>query len=244
MGLRDRFLGSSLGLIWAIVNPILMLTIFTFVFGFVFKIKLPGAETSLTYLIWLISGYGPWLAISDGISSGTSAVSSNGGLVKNIAFKTELLPLSYSLLGLVPLLVSAAYLLILMLINGGYTYSSGIFVLPVVACQMIFVGGIVLYLSCLNVFLRDVALVLPNILMIIMFASPIFYPLDSLPVIAKKIIQFNPIYVIADSYRQVILEGKIMSLSRFSYLFIVSSVVFVSGLIFFRKFKTYFDSRI
>ncbi len=69
----------------------IMLGIFTFVFGYVFKSKLPGAETSLSYVIWLISGYGPWLAISDGISSGTSAITGNSGLVKNLSFKTELL---------------------------------------------------------------------------------------------------------------------------------------------------------
>lgn len=244
MALRDRFLGSSLGVVWAIVNPILMLSIFTFVFGFVFKTKLPGAETSLTYIIWLISGYGPWLAISEGIASGTSAVSANGGIIKNIAFKTELLPLSYSLLGLVPLVVSTVFLLILMMIQGNYDYSMVLLTIPILISQMIFVGGIVLFLSSLNVFIRDIAVVLPNILMVIMFASPIFYPLDSLPAMAKKIIAYNPIYVISDSYRQVILEHQLISPMRTIYLIVIPVVIFITGLLFFRKFKAYFDSRI
>ena len=74
MGLRDRFLGSTLGLVWAIVNPLLMMGIFTFVFAFVFRSRLPGAETSLSFVIWLISGYGPWLAIGDSLATSTGSV--------------------------------------------------------------------------------------------------------------------------------------------------------------------------
>ena len=77
MLLRDKVLGSSLGMIWAVANPLLMLGIFTFVFGFVFKSRLPGAESSLGFVIWLVSGYGPWLAISEGLNACTAAVVGN-----------------------------------------------------------------------------------------------------------------------------------------------------------------------
>src|SRR5262245_44329113 len=89
MTLVDRFLGSSLGLLWAMLSPLLLMGIFTFVFTVVFPARLPGREGALPYVIWLISGYGPWLAISEGLSSATSSVVVNAGIVKNIAFKSE-----------------------------------------------------------------------------------------------------------------------------------------------------------
>src|SRR5262249_28114606 len=83
MNLRDRYLGSRLGSIWAVANPILMLSIFTFMFGYVYKAKLPGADTTLTYVAWLISGYGPWLALSESIQSSAQSVVNGTSIVKN-----------------------------------------------------------------------------------------------------------------------------------------------------------------
>ena len=72
--LGDRFLGSALGLAWAVLSPLLLMGIFTFVFTFVFPSRLPGREGALPYVIWLLSGYGPWLAISEGLPVSTSSV--------------------------------------------------------------------------------------------------------------------------------------------------------------------------
>ena len=69
MSLSDRFLGSTFGAAWAILSPLLLLGIFTFVFTFVFPSRLPGREGTLPFVIWLISGYGPWLAVSEGYRS-------------------------------------------------------------------------------------------------------------------------------------------------------------------------------
>src|SRR5262245_45619348 len=118
MTLGDRYLGSAIGLAWAVLSPLLLMGIFTFVFTVVFPSRLPGREGSLPFVIWLLSGYGPWLAISEGLSSATSSVVGNAGVVKNIAFKSELLPLVGALMGIVPLLVALAIILILQLVSG------------------------------------------------------------------------------------------------------------------------------
>ena len=116
MNVRDRYLGSSLGAFWAIFNPLFMLAVYTFVFGFVFKVRLPGAETTLAYVVWLISGYGPWIAMTEAIMSSTNSVSGSSGLVKNMAFKTELLPISSAFIGLINLTVSLVFLMVLVVV--------------------------------------------------------------------------------------------------------------------------------
>ena len=116
--LTDRYLGSALGLAWAVLSPLLLMGIFIFVFAFVFPGRLQGREGALPYIIWLLSGYGPWLAIAEGLSVSTISVVSNAGIIKNIAFKSEVLPVVGALTGILPLLVSLGLILILQLIAG------------------------------------------------------------------------------------------------------------------------------
>lgn len=92
MNIRDKYLGSALGLVWAVLNPMLMLGMYTFIFGFVFKARLPGAETTFAYSIWLISGLVPYMAVSEALSSTAGAVVGGAGMVKNVVFKSETLP--------------------------------------------------------------------------------------------------------------------------------------------------------
>lgn len=240
--IRDRFLGSLLGIAWSIVTPLLMLGIFTFVFGFVFKSKLPGAETSLAYVIWLISGYGPWLAISEGIMASTVSVTGNAQLVKNLTFKTELLPLAGSLTGIVPLLVATAYLVVLLAAEGRWPQPAWAMLVPIILCQFALVAGIGLLLAALNVLVRDIAFVMPNVLLVVMFASPIFYPIDAYPAILREAMQFNPFYVIAESYRRPLLLGEVAPSWMLPYLATVAGLVFLAGLKTFRLLRRHFDS--
>lgn len=244
MSLRDRFLGSSLGMVWAIASPAMMLSIFTFVFGFVFKSKLPGAETSLSYVIWLISGYGPWLAISEGIISGSTAVVANSAIVKNLSFKTELLPISGALMGVIPLGVSIVFLSVLIVADGRLPSWSWFFLFPAIIIQFIFMIGVVFFLSAMNVFVRDIATALPNILLLILFFSPIFYTLSSFPDILRTVSLFNPFYIMTEMYRQPLLYNQLPPVWSIVYLFLLSVFVFVLGLKTFRRVKPYFDSRL
>lgn len=244
MTLSDRFLGSSLGLFWAVLSPLMLMGIFCFVFTFVFPGRLPGKEGSLAFVIWLISGYGPWLALSEGLSSATTSVVGAAGIVKNIAFKSELLPVVGALMGLVPLLVAFGLLMLLQPL-GGQTPSPALAVVPlVIILQIVLVSGLGLFLSALNVFVRDTALVLPNVLTLILFASPIFYPITAYPEAIRSVLVYNPFYVLAECYRWPILEGRLPPLWMVLYLAMVSGLVFAGGLWWFRRLKSFFDTRL
>lgn len=244
MSLGDRFLGSSLGMVWALLSPLLLMGIFTFVFTVVFPGRLPGKDGALPYVIWLISGYGPWLATSEGLSSATSSVVGNSGIVKNIAFKSELLPIVGALLGLVPLFVSLAVIGLLQIVSGELP-GPGIIALPVViGLHVMFVTGLGLFLGALNVFVRDTSLALPNVLTILLFASPIFYPLAAYPAKMQPILQLNPFYVVAECYRLTMVSGTVPPAWMIAYLGIVAGAVFLGGLWWFRRLKSFFDTRL
>lgn len=244
MALRDRFLGSGLGLIWAIVNPAMLLVIFTFVFGFVFKSRLPGADTSLSFIIWLVSGYGPWLSISEGLSTSTSSLTSNAGLIKNLVFKRALLPMVGTMMGFVPLAVATFYLIGLLAFERRVPNAAWLILPIVTVLQFFLITGIGLVLAGVNVFVRDMALVLPNILTLLLFASPIFYPVSAFPAYAQTAVQLNPFYVIAQSYRDPVMNGVLPSFWSLAYLTAIAAAAFFGGLAFFRRLEPHFDARL
>lgn len=244
MMLRDRYLGSALGGAWAIINPVLLLCLFTFIFGFVFRSKLPGAETTLGYAMWLIAGYGPWIALTESLMSGTLAVASSASMIKNLSFKTECLPIAATLTGCVSLVVSQVFLVILLLADGRPISIELVIIPYVVLLQFVMIGGLSLFLGALNVFLRDLALVLPNLLLVLLFMSPILYPITVFPEILHPYIAYNPFAILADGYRQPFIFGQFLEWERFTFLTVFSFALFILGLWFFRKLKPFFDTRL
>lgn len=245
MTLRDRYLGTGLGFFWAILQPASLIAVFVFVFSFIFKSRLAGQESSdLAFVIWLVSGYGPWLALNEGIMGGATSVVSQTGIIKNMAFKSELLPISATTLGLVPLMVAVAILSGLILLDGRMPTQEWLIMIPVFLLQMLFVAGIGLFLGAMNVFVRDITLALPSILTMLLFLSPIFYPLETFPDNIQQIIQWNPFYVIANGYRAPIVYGELPPDWQLIYLGVLAVVTFWAGLRFFRRRKAYFHSRL
>lgn len=242
MNVRDRYLGSSLGSFWAIANPMFMLGLYTFVFGFVFKVRLPGAETTMGYVIWLIIGYGPWIATVEAIMAATTSVVGAAGVVKNMAFKTELLPISAAFVGIISLMVSLSFLLILLVFEGTMPDWHVVWLPLIVMLQFFFIVSLGLWLSAINVFVRDLSIALPNMLTIVMFVTPIFYPIDSMPPLVQKLSFANPFYLISEAYRGVFLRHVTPSLWGMGYVFLLSLIIFYYGLRAFRRAKGHFNS--
>jgi lipopolysaccharide transport system permease protein len=241
MTLRDRYLGSGLGGLWAIANPLILLALYTYIFGFVFKTKLPGAETTLSYVVWLISGYGPWIATSDALMAATVSVTGASGLVKNMAFKTELLPIANTFIGSISLSVTLLFLPIL-IVASGTALSWHILLLPlIVLVHFSLLIALGIWLSAINVFIRDTTQIMPTLLMIWLFMSPIFYSYESMPLIIQKITFLNPIYIITSSYRDVLNGNRFPSFLGLLYVEFISVIVFYYGLKAFRRVKGNFD---
>lgn len=244
MSLRDRFLGSALGLFWFILSPLFLMGIFCFVFTFVFPGRLPGKTGPLPFVIWLICGYGPWLAMSDGLSASTSSVVSASSLVKNISFRSEFLPIIATLISLAPMFVAFAIVIVLEILNGVGLNFTWVALPLIIFFQVAIISGIGMFLGALNVFVRDVALVLPNILTLVLFASPIFYAISVYPAPIRPFVGFSPFYVLTECYRLPIIDGRWPQLWMLIYLAVVSAICLSGGLMWFSRLKPFFDTRL
>ena len=242
MQVRDRYLGSSLGATWAIANPLFMLLLYTFIFGSVLRIRLPGAETTFAYALWLIAGYGPWLATVEATTASASSVVNAGGIVKNLAIKSELLPVAATCVGLITLAVCLLFIIALTLVDGRAPGWTLLWLPLLIAVHFGLLTAMGFWLSAANVFVRDLGLALPNLLTIAMFATPIFYPIESLPPILQRVTYFNPFYILVRSYRAILLEQGGPSGPGLIFVAALAAVVGVAGLLVFRRLKGQFGS--
>lgn len=244
MNLRDRYLGSRFGTFWAILTPLLLMLVYTFIFGFVFKAKAPGSDTSLDYVVWLISGLGIWFAMNEAILNATHSLNASAGLIKNLSFRTELLPIAAASTGVAPVLVSVVLSLILMIITGAALSWHILLVLFIIPLALALGAAIGFFTSVINVFSRDFGHGLPTVLLMIMFFTPIFYPIDSLPSIVRKVTFFNPFYQIVDAFRKVLIENSLPSFRGLCYVVFINLFLSIAGIMFFRRMKTHCVNRL
>lgn len=240
MNLRNRFLGSKIGFAWAVLNPLLLMMVYVFVFGFIMNAS--GDMTPLEYLVWFISGFAPWLAISDGINSTAVSIVSSASIIKAFPIKSELFPIAHTMMGLPQLLVGLVLVVVLSFANGRGISPHILWLLLVVPLLFAFVAGLGFFLSALTVFLRDITQVINTVLIFLMFMTPVFYQLESLPAIIQRVTFFNPIFQMIDPFRQVLVNHQMIRLPGFFYLLLLTLFLWFFGLRFFRRRKGLFES--
>lgn len=244
MNIRDRYLGSMLGLVWAVLNPAVTLGVYTFVFGFVFKAKLPGAESTFSYAIWLISGLVPYMMVSEALTATAGSVVAGAGMVKNVVFKSETLPYAAVLTSAVPFAVGMIFLSILLCVDSNYPSWHVILLAPIILVQFMFLGGVGLFLAATTVFVRDIMQALSTVIMLLMFFTPIFYSREMMPQIIQKITFFNPLYQLTQPYRDIILYHSMPDFYGILYIVILTFLLNIVGLGYFRRLKGYFGMKL
>lgn len=242
MTLRDKYLGSRVGGLWAILNPLLLLTVYTVVFGFIYQTRGSAGQSSLEFALWLVAGMGPWMATSEGLVSAAHSIVSGSSMIKNLSFKPELLTLAHMLTCLVTLTVTICFVLVLKCVFDAGVSLQVLLLAPLILIHLLLMAGVSWTFAAANVFFRDFGHMLPNALQIFLFATPIFYPLNAMPVVVQPFARLNPAFVLVESYRAVLLDGKIPSVLDWAMLYSFALIVFFGGLIFFRRFRVYFES--
>jgi lipopolysaccharide transport system permease protein len=205
-----RYRGSVLGLAWSFFHPILMLTVYTFVFSVVFKARwgAGGEESKAQFAMVLFAGLIVYNLFAETANRAPHVLTSNVNLVKKVVFPLEILPVVAIGSALFQCLVSLAVLLLaLFLMNGSLHWTvllSPIVMLPIVMATL----GFAWTLASLGVFLRDVGQIIGIITTILLFVSPIFYPISALPEAIRPWLMFNPLTFIIEQTRAVLIWGQ------------------------------------
>jgi lipopolysaccharide transport system permease protein len=231
-----RYKQSLLGAAWAILQPLALTLIFTLVFS-----RLVHVDTGdIPYPIFSYTALVPWTFFATSLSFGIASLVTNMNLVTKIYFPREILPLAAIGAAFVDFLVSAVILAGMMVIYGQRPGWLSLWVVPLVLLQMALTIAVVLLGSALLVFFRDVRFVVPLLIQLWMYASPVIYPVTLVPEKYLVLYFLNPMAGIIDGYRRVLLMGEAPSLYALGLGTSVTLLLLVAGSTLFKRSEPVF----
>lgn len=240
-----RYRGSVLGLLWSFLNPLLMLSVYTFVFSVVFKsrwgISPPGTEESKTmFAIMLFTGLIVHAIFAEVINRSPSVVLSNVNYVKKVVFPLEILPIITLGAALFHSLISFIVLLLAYAIFQGVPHLT-VLLMPVVILPLVILTvGLAWILASLGVYLQDVGQTTGIITTIMLFLSPVFFPVHSLPEQYQSIIMLNPLTFIIEEMREILVWGRLPDFEGLAVYLGCSLIVAILGYSWFQKTRAGF----
>ncbi len=246
--LKVRYRNSVLGVVWSLLNPLLMMLVFTAVFT-----VMRGEDVGV-YPVFILVGLLPWQFFANSVAGATGSIVSNAHLINKVYFPREILVLSEVLSQLVNFLI-ALLILIPILLLFHIAFTPWILLLPVmIMIQVIFTLGVAFIVATANVFYRDVQMIMEVVLLAGFFLTPVFYSLDILPRsyqlfglnldIWRLVRYLNPMASIIDNYRVIIFYGAPPALDFLLRTLVTAAFVLMTGLFVFYRYHTRFSEEV
>ncbi len=236
--IKVRYKQAVLGIAWAILQPLLTMLIFTVIFG----ILLETPSQGLPYPVFALSALLPWQLFATALQRSSISLVGNANLITKIYFPRLAIPLSSVMAALVDFGVSLVVLLIVMAVYNFWPGWNILWIIPMTLLTLLTALSVGLWLSALNVQYRDVQHMVPFIIQVWMYASPIVYPIETIPAgLLRSLYGLNPMVGVIQGFRWALLGGTPPDITM-----LISSgmvlVLLVSGLFYFRRMeKTFAD---
>ncbi len=202
--IKVRYKQSLLGMLWAILQPLSLMIVFTVFFSRFARIQSDG----IPYPLFSYAGLLPWTFVSISLSFAVPSLIANSHIITRIYFPREIIPLASVLAALLDFLIASGVFVLLLIWYEAAPTRNLLFAAPLLAIQVVFTAGLALLLSALTVLYRDVRHVLPLAIQIWMFVTPILYPASVVPVEWRAwYFGLNPLAVIVEGYRRSVIQG-------------------------------------
>jgi lipopolysaccharide transport system permease protein len=234
---QARYRGSVVGAAWTLLQPLLVLALFTFVFAEVLKVRLGPEVGTASFPLFLFCGILPWQALQETLSRSAGTLFEHTALVKRNLFPVEVLPLAVAAAGLVPQAVGTAILGVALTVSG-HGLCPAVAVLPVLfVLQFLLAAGLGWALAALNVFVRDIGQLLGLVLMLWVFLTPIFYPASAYPPRFAFLLAVNPLALLVEAHRDILLRGVLPGAASLGALATVAVLTFTAGHWLFQRLR-------
>jgi len=234
--IKVRYRQTLLGVIWVVAQPLLTMIIFTLLFNRVAKIS---ADHGLPYSLFVMAALVPWTFFSTGVTGSGNSLIGSAHLISKVYFPRMIIPASSVLAGLVDMAVTLG-LVLAMYVWYAVPLSWSLLIVPLpIVVTAVLAFGFGLWFSALNVEYRDVRVVIPFLLQMWMYATPVVYPLKALPQKFHWIVFVNPVTGVVDAFRACLL-GEPLPWARLAYSAAVGIVVMITGAFYFRRVERLF----
>jgi ABC-type polysaccharide/polyol phosphate export permease len=238
--LTTRYLGSVTGLAWALLSPIALLGVYWFVFTRIFPQR--GIEN---YLGFLAIGLWPWQATQEALQRGTTSLAGYSALIRKVAFPHELAVYASTLASFTLQFVGYVAVLVVLTLTGEGLHLAGlILAVPLWCLVALGVTGLTLISASLQVFVRDIEHVLPPLLMMFFYLTPIVYPPTAVPAAVQPLLGMNPFAWVVGRLRDALFEGKLGLRWGDAVAVLIVIALFVGGRWVFRRLSPRFEDYI
>lgn len=232
---KIRYRNMSLGIFWSLVNPLVMMSVLTFVFT-----KLFPNNTIPHFAVFVLCALVPFNFFTISLATGTTSVLDNHSLVKRVRFPREIIPIATVLANCLHFLIQIALVLVFV-IASGYGVNWYWLWLPVVlGLEVVFVCGLTLMTSALDVYFRDVRYVVESANLLLFWLVPIFYSFAIIPQKYRLIYRLNPVSAVVMASRNILIDGVAPAFSLIMQLFAVSALMLLMGTLVFGSLKRRF----
>lgn len=236
--LKLKYKNSFLGFIWSLLNPIMMLIVYTYAFKYILQLRTEN------FPLFVLSGFLPWTFFQVSMMGSTLSIVSNGNLVKKVYFPREIITISPIVANFINFLITLVILFVGIII---YKVRIGwhiLWCIPILLLLLIFTIGLGLIVASINVIYRDIQHFIEVIFMAWFYITPIVYPMDMVPSNLKIVAYINPITGFIESLRNALLFNKAPELQYVGLMFGYSIVFLVVGEMVFRRIEYRFAEEI
>ncbi len=241
--ISGRYRGSWLGIGWSVVQPLLMLAVYTFVFSVVFKAKWSAAAVpsgKFDFALFVFVGVLLHAILSEAVTRSSTVIVGNASYVKRVIFPLEILPVTVVGAAAFHAAIAIGILLTSVVLLGGGLHWTVLWLPLLVLPLLVLSLGLAWTLAALGVFLRDTAQFTGVLASILMFMAPVFYPISSLPESFRGLLYLNPLTFVIEQTRGVVFSGQMPDLLMLALFWVLSLVVAQGGYWFFQKSRNGF----
>lgn len=235
--IEGRYRGAYLGMLWSLAHPLLMLSVYTLVFGVIFQSRWPQARTDslVDFALILFAGLSAYSCFSETVGRSSGVIVSVPNYVKKVIFPLEVLPISILGAALFHMLISVGVLLVVhLLVGGGLPWT--IILLPLVSLPLIFLSlGLAWFVASLGVYIRDIGQAVGIVLQVTFFLTPIFYSIEIIPEPFRTLVLFNPMAPVTENFRRVLLWGQLPSFPGTLWWILGTGAMMMLGYAWFMK---------
>jgi lipopolysaccharide transport system permease protein len=232
---RIRYRNMSLGILWSLINPLVMMGVLTFVFKYIY-----GQGTPPSFPLFVLCGLVPFNFFTAAWLSGTTSIIANAQLVKRVPVPREVVPIAAVFSNCVHLVIQMALLLTMTRFFGLYPNRFWLWLLPLWFLYITFVCGISLLTSAVSVFIRDTQYVVESFNVVLFWLVPIFYSFDMIPDRFKLVYEVNPVAALVMAMRNILIDKRAPATTLIENMVIAAAVSLGVGLLVFKKLKRSF----